>query len=43
MDAEVKISSLEETLTQFMLVTQNEILKVNILHNLLNENQNYSQ
>lgn len=37
MDVEVKISSLEETLTQFMLVTQNEFLKVYILQNLLNE------
>lgn len=41
MDAEVKISTLEETLTQFML-TQNEILKVNILQNLLNEKQKES-
>lgn len=36
-DAEVKISSLEETQTQFMLVTQNEFLKVNKLQNLLNK------
>lgn len=32
-DTEVKISLLEETLTQFMLVTQNEFGKVNILQN----------
>lgn len=36
-DVEVKISSLEETFTQFMLVTQNEFLKVNKLQNLLNK------
>lgn len=35
-DTEVKISSLEETLTQFMLVTQNQFLKVNKLQNALN-------
>lgn len=36
-EAEVKISSLGDTLTKFLLVTQNEILQVNRLHNFLNE------
>lgn len=34
-DTKVKISSLEETLTQFMLVRQTEFLKVNKLQNSL--------
>lgn len=31
MEAKVKISSLEDTLTKFMLVTQNKVLQVNRL------------